>query len=66
MKVWEIWKAADDTQSGCFLVTGCPDETYRLLTHTTEDVPMEFVASFAEPHTVRAFRYSKVILGLVD
>ncbi len=54
-KVWEIWQATDGTESACFLATDCPDEQYRLLTHTVYDVPMEFVASFAERSTRVAF-----------
>jgi len=54
-KVWEIWAAKDGTESACFLATACDDVQYRLLTHTVDDVPMEFVASFAERSTRVAF-----------
>lgn len=61
-KVWEVWKAVDDTESATFLVNACTDEAYHLLTHTVDDEPMEFVASFAEGSTRRAFDAGKAIL----
>jgi len=65
LRVWEVWRADDGTESATFLVTDCPDETYRLLTHTVYDVPMTFVASFAEGNTRRAFDAGKAILDLL-